>query len=312
MSVPTYDAYMLPMLKMAADGKEHDIHEARDVIAEMMQLTDAQLNEMLSSGRKTKYKDRINWAKTYLTKAGLLERTGRGKFRITARGYDMLNSNPTHLDRYVLSQFPEFVEFNTQPVPPETARRRGRHRRNAETEPTPAPAPDAGTQLQAAYDAYQAQLADDLRHSLMTARFATFQHLLTRLLHAMKYRLANLQPIRLSDTASKTLYITLQEDQLGLGTLYLRASQWTDNQPIQREDVQQFVQHMGEVGHTKGIFVTTGCFDDAAIATASEYPDLTLSLIDGEELVRLLLEQEIGVHTAQTYVVKKIDLDIFP
>ena len=53
----------------------------------------------------------MGWVATHFRKAGLLESTGRGKFRITARGIEVLKENPQYLDMKYLQQFPEYREF---------------------------------------------------------------------------------------------------------------------------------------------------------------------------------------------------------
>jgi restriction system protein len=58
-----------------------------------------------------KCSSRVSWARTYLQKAGLLEATKRGHFRITDRGLNVLKNKPNRIDGELLSQFEEFREF---------------------------------------------------------------------------------------------------------------------------------------------------------------------------------------------------------
>ena len=109
--LPTFDMLTLPLLQFAADGEAHPVREAITAIADDMKLTDEQRNEMLPSGKKRTFDDRVQWANTYLKKSRLLESAGWGKFRITPRGLEVLRSNPTHINRKFLMRFPEFEEF---------------------------------------------------------------------------------------------------------------------------------------------------------------------------------------------------------
>ena len=111
MSVPNYQKFMLPILKIAGDRKEHSSGEVIDTVAMQFGLSEQDLGEMLPSGTQAKFPNRVVWAVTYLAKAGLLERTGRGKFRITDRGLKVLNSGSTEIDTKFLKQFSEFLEF---------------------------------------------------------------------------------------------------------------------------------------------------------------------------------------------------------
>jgi restriction system protein len=50
-------------LDIAADGKEHSMKEARELIAKRLNIADADLREMLPSRTQTKFDNRIAWAK---------------------------------------------------------------------------------------------------------------------------------------------------------------------------------------------------------------------------------------------------------
>src|SRR5688572_14367205 len=111
MPVPAYYGLMLPLLYFAGDGQEHHISHATSHIGEQLNLNQEELAEMMSGGRKNKFYDRMQWAKTHLVKGKLLESTGRGLFRITQRGIETLKSRPETINRRFLMQFPEFREF---------------------------------------------------------------------------------------------------------------------------------------------------------------------------------------------------------
>jgi restriction system protein len=89
MGVPDFQSVMLPLLKYTADGREHRQSESADALAQHFNLTDADRKELLPSGRQTRFDNRVAWAIVYLRKAGLLESTRRGLFRITGRGREI-------------------------------------------------------------------------------------------------------------------------------------------------------------------------------------------------------------------------------
>ena len=45
MAVPDYQSFMLPLLKMASDGKEHTLAEANDVLARQFGLSQEDIEE---------------------------------------------------------------------------------------------------------------------------------------------------------------------------------------------------------------------------------------------------------------------------
>lgn len=114
MAIPDYETLMLPLLKLAGDGKEHLSRVATEVLSEEFCLTDQDKKELLSSGITRVIVNRVGWAATFLRKCQLLESTKRGFFKITQRGIDVLNKNPAKIDNKFLQQFPEFHEFTTR------------------------------------------------------------------------------------------------------------------------------------------------------------------------------------------------------
>jgi Mrr restriction endonuclease-like protein len=55
MTVPDFQSLMLPLLQLAGDGQEHTLNEAIDTLARQFRLTDADLRELLPSGKQSKY-----------------------------------------------------------------------------------------------------------------------------------------------------------------------------------------------------------------------------------------------------------------
>ena len=97
MAIPDYQTVMLPLLRLAADGKEHKVREAIEDLADSFALTEDERKELLPSGGQATFDNRVGWARTSMKKAGLLESPQRGYFKITDRGIQALKMNP---DKY--------------------------------------------------------------------------------------------------------------------------------------------------------------------------------------------------------------------
>ena len=95
--IPTYQEFMRPLLEIASNGNEIKIRDAINSLANQFHLTQDERLEKLPSGRVTVLDNRIGWAKTYLTKSGLLESTRRAHFVITERGKQALELILTRL-----------------------------------------------------------------------------------------------------------------------------------------------------------------------------------------------------------------------
>src|SRR6266446_2992791 len=98
MAVPDFQSLMLPLLRIAMDGREHSLADARNLLATEFNLSAADQDELLPSGRQSRFGNRVAWAKVYLQQAGLLLSPRRGHFRISDRGRELLKTPPARID----------------------------------------------------------------------------------------------------------------------------------------------------------------------------------------------------------------------
>lgn len=111
MAIPTYEAFMLPLLQWAKDGSIYKLSDSYEAMANEFSLTEADRKQLLESGQPVLY-NRVGWAKTYLVKAELLEKTGQGKFKITGAGTDLLRTSPERVDVALLKRYPKWVTWH--------------------------------------------------------------------------------------------------------------------------------------------------------------------------------------------------------
>ena len=100
----------------------------------------------------------------------------------------------------------------------------------------------------------------------------------------------------------------INEDRLGLDVVYIQAKRWENS--VGRPQVQGFVGSLEGFRARKGVFITTSSFS----RPACEYVDgieKKVILIDGEQLVELMIENDVGVNTEQEYKLKRLDIDYF-
>src|SRR5438093_12427419 len=99
---------MGPLLAALEDGTDHTIGAIRAHLAEHFSLSQADIDELIPSGRVTTFQNRVGWAATYLYRTKLIDRPRRAVYRITDRGRQVLREHPDRVDLKVLSQFSEF------------------------------------------------------------------------------------------------------------------------------------------------------------------------------------------------------------
>lgn len=301
MAVPDFQSLMLPLLRIAGDGKEHSLAEARNVLAAEFKLSDADREEPLPSGRQSKFSNRVAWAKSYLQQAGLLTSPRRGHFQITARGRDVLKSLPPRVDIKFLEQYAEFVEFRT----PKT---------EVDEVPTQVPSstPERETPeeaLEAAHVKMRAGLASELLDRVKAASPQFFERLVVELLLKMGYGGSRRDAGRaIGRAGDEGIDGVISEDRLGLDVVYLQAKKWDGT--VGRPEIQRFVGALHGKRAKKGVFITTGSFSAEATAYVDRI-DPKVVLIDGRKLAEIMIDFDVGVNTAAMYNLKRVDSDYF-
>ncbi len=111
MSIPKFHEFMKPFLFAIKDGGNYSLKDIRNVLAKEFKLTSEELAEMLPSGTQTVFSNRVQWAGTYLTKAGLVEKPARGIVTITSEGKKVASENPMSIDVDFLSRYDSFKQF---------------------------------------------------------------------------------------------------------------------------------------------------------------------------------------------------------
>ena len=300
MPIPDFQSIMLPLLTFAGDGKEHSLREAIESLAQQFALTPEERAELLPSGRQEIFVNRVGWARTYMKKAGLLDSTRRGHFKITERGCSMLRSKPSMINIKYLRQFDEFVEFQ-RPVKENSPNEAG----NADTEEISTPE----ELMESAYQRVREGLAAELLQTIKDNSPAFFERLVIDLLVRMGYggtRKDAGQAIGKSGDGG--IDGIIKEDRLGLDIVYVQAKRWDD--VVGRPEIQKFAGALQGQRAKKGVFLTTSSFSRDALEYVSRI-ESKIVLIDGEMLAQLMIDYNIGVATLASYDVKRIDSDYF-
>ena len=214
MPIPDFQSVMLPLLTLAADKQEHTVAAAIQKLGDQFGLTEEDRKQLLPSGRQSTFDNRVGWSRTYLAKAGLLENTGRGRFRITARGLEVLNRAPGNIGVAFLKQFPEFVDFHTATKKIESAAV------TAQGSPEEL--------LEASYQSMRTALAQDLLDRIKVSPPRFFERLVVDLLVGMGYGGSRKDAGEaVGQTGDGGIDGIIKEDRLGLDVVYIQAKRWS-------------------------------------------------------------------------------------
>jgi restriction system protein len=296
MTIPKYDKIMLPLLKLHSDQKNHSTEESYNYVYEFFKLSEKEINEMLFSGKQTIINNRVGWAKTYLTKAGLLEKTDKAQSKITKIGLEVLEEKPKEINREYLKRFPGFKDFI-------------KSRKKDKSEVIPDESTTPIDKLEDSYNELRNNLANELLATVKNSSPEFFENLVIDLLLKMGYGGSRKDAAEaLGKVGDEGVDGLIKEDKLGLDVIYIQAKKWDG--PVGRPDIQRFVGALEGQKANKGILITTSGFPPSAVEYISKISTKVV-LIDGEALVNYMIDNDIGVTLESSYEVKKIDTDYF-
>ena len=300
MAIPDYQTLMLPLLKIAADGKEHSLKETVDALSEQFRLSDEELSALLPSGTQTIIYNRVGWARTYMKKAGLLTIPQRGHFQITERGKELLQANPEKIDTKLLNRYDEFVSFKTA------------HRTRAIESVQDEKSDEFGTPEEALEYGYQkiiSNLSEEILSTVKECPPSFFEKLVVDLLVQMGYGGSRKEAGEvLGRSGDGGIDGIIKEDKLGLDIIYIQAKRWEN--VVGRPEIQKFAGALLGRKAKKGIFITTSGFSQEAMEYAQSLENKVV-LIGGERLAQLMIEHNLGVSTVNSYEIKRMDSDYF-
>jgi len=300
MAIPDFQTLMLPVLKASTAG-EVKISDVVTLLGKQLALSEGELSELLPSGKQTTFANRVNWAKSYLGKAGLITLTKRGHFEISSRGKTVLASPPPIINIKFLESFPEFKEFS-----------------EANGQPSATPQPETVNLkdltpdeiIRSAYGELHDSLSSELLSKILAAPPDFFERLVVQLLIAMGYGGSAIEAGKaLGKSGDGGVDGVIDQDALGLDRIYVQAKRYTDSK-VSSGEIRDFFGSLDRFKASKGLFVTTSSFSPAAKETA-DLLSKRIVLIDGHQLTRLMIRFGIGCRVEETIHIKKIDEEFF-
>lgn len=246
MAFPDYQSLMFPLLSFCNDANEHNAQEAVDVLAIQFQLTATEKNELLPSGKQTRFANRVGWARTYLKKAKLIESTARGKFKITERGKQFLKTNHDQkISAKDLEQFAEYLDFKKQ----SSSNSNPQYSASSTAEETPQ------EQLESSYQTLRLELAQDILQRLKACSPQFFERVVLDLLVAIGYGGSHKDAAQaVGQSGDGGVDGIIKEDKLGLDVIYIQAKRWEGT--VGRPVVQGFTGSLEGVRARRGILMT--------------------------------------------------------
>lgn len=301
MPIPDFQSTMLPLLQHLADGHAHDNAETHAALCHFFSLTEEEQQRLLPSGKAKIFSNRLAWAKSHLKRFGLIANPSRGAYAITAKGLALLQTSPGRVDLRLLQSM-EGAPGNTPTTDPAPLRG-GNACENGHLD-------DPLSQIEQCHAALEHALQEELLALVRRSSPAFFERLVIDLLLKMGYGGSYTDAARtLGSTGDGGVDGVINEDRLGLDTVYVQAKRWQDS-TVGRPEIQKFVGALMGRYSTKGIFLTTSSFSKEAREYVASIP-YRIILIDGQALSNYMIQYDVGVAVHTTYAIKRIAMDYF-
>ncbi len=303
MPIPQFQEFMTPALKALQDGSEKHRSKIEDFVAPILGLTPEERQELLPSGQKPIVRNRLHWALYFMYRAGLVDRPKRATYKITKKGLEALSSNK-RIDVKFLETYPQFREFQNISH---------NNEKNGDVNIPNGNTFDPDESVINAIERANSDTRRDLLERLRGIKETAFEEICLELMKAMGYGIEKDRLFLTKKSHDGGIDGIVYVDALGLDQIYLQEKRYAADNKVNEKEIRDFIGALSTSPVTKGVFFTTSYFSDKAKekAKAMHASGRFIKLIDGEELVKLMLEYNVGVRVTETYQRKEIDEDFF-
>ena len=290
--IPKFHETFNPILEILSNGETIHTRELQNLVIKkyFSYLSEEQLTEKTKTG-EILINNRIAWGKSYLKKGGYIFYPERGNVKITEKGL----KQKTELSLKNVVDSSGIIDFYSE--------ENGKNISNKVdfkeiVNSSPQDLIDTG------FSQIESEVKNDLLEKLKTIDPYYFEKVILILLKKMGYG----EFIETSKSGDGGIDGIINEDKLGLDKIYIQAKRFSENK-VREKDIRNFIGAMS--GDTnKGVFVTTSLFDKGAEEKAKNAHHKII-LLDGNKLVDLMHEFNVGVQIKATYDVKQLDEDFF-
>lgn len=299
MALPTQTDAFYITLEMFSDGLPRTRKEIFDKAISAISLSDEDIKERTKSGTPI-YESRLGWGISYLERAGMLKRVRRGVYEITPRGEQALQDGIAgkeflcKLNALIDEENPWNIGEGTKKESAAVVQSDSSHDERSPQEA-----------IEQAISSLNDSLASELLSMILERDPYVFEEIVVKLLEVMGYGVGEVT----SKSNDGGIDGIITADPLGFEAIYTQAKRYNPGNKVGAPEIQGFIGALRNAN--KGVFITTSSFQPAAIEVANSCLYAKIKLIDGEELINLMIKYNVGVTVEDTHEVKRIDLDFF-
>lgn len=296
-------------LKLMSDNKVRKRQEIYQGVIQLGEFSDEILTLRFKYGQP-KVENAIAWSITSLTNAGILNRISKATYQITPIGLKMaqLWQDKTEISEklYDEADLPDWKNYLKSRA---EIKRKKKLSDETSIETDDNDDMDFETQAKNAIKDIETEIAVELLNKLQKGTPLFFEKSVLKLLLAMGYGGKENLFEHTGKPHDGGIDGVIKQDPLGIQNIYIQAKRYASNNKISTKELQSFsgaLQGNGE----RGVFITTSSFTKSA----QEFSQKLLGkivLIDGQELVGLMIKYKVGIQVKEVLEICEIDDDFF-
>jgi restriction system protein len=300
--LPSIKHFLFPILQVLVEaGRPLDRPTIARGAADRLQLSEAQRAMRIPSGRHLTFRHRTGWALQELKHAGLAFRPEQGRWAATPAGRDYLGAHPGGLTDQDIAELRKLIKSTGDESEDGELDGEAAVSSVVEAEGTPQEI------IEEAIESLRQSIAAELLQRLHDCDPITFERIVLDVLHGSGYGASREMLRQTASSGDGGIDGIISLDRLGLEKVYVQAKRWQN--PVGRPELQSFFGALSGRKANKGVFITTSDFTAGARDYARSVSD-TLVLVNGAELVQLMIDCRVGV-IHKSIRVPELDADYF-
>ena len=292
-AIPGFQDMMLPVLEIIKDGREYGYAEVEGEMNRKFGISQEDQERLTGKRKYRVVYYRLTWAKWHLKRHGLV-REMPGKFQVSQAGKKLMEDPPIKVNlKYLNAHYPVDSNGGGGEGP----------------EGSVVIGPEAPRELiDRAADLLKRELADGLHAKLKNDGVTGhhFEKIVGDVFRKLNYGVVKV----IGRTNDGGVDIEIKRDDFGLDTIYCQAKKYSDAK-ITPEQVRGFAGALDTKRAKRGVFVTLSDFTEEARRAADSMTDKTIKLINGPDLIELMIEHGVGTNVEESVQIKKIDGEYF-
>ena len=166
-------------------------------------------------------------------------------------------------------------------------------------------------EIQRYYSAHFENMQKQLLDKILQNPPEFFERLVVALLLKLGYGYSDESGTVLGRSHDGGIDGVISEDALGLDKIYIQAKRYSARNTVGRPELQAFAGAMMDGGIKKGVFITTSTFSKAAHEFAKKQSEKYISLVDGNQLTEMMIENTVGVRQVKSFAIYDLDTNFF-